>query len=426
MGNVSQCENNLQTFVNVSRIAGLEKINYVSIAAIDSLKRGSSPMQLKPARAALIPLFAAITLLGACAEQDATDAPQPIPQVGVITVEAERFVMTSELPGRTRAYRVAEVRPQVNGIVQKRLFDEGSEVKAGQQLYQIDAAVYEAALQSAEASRLSAGTLADRYGELVEERAVSRQAYDEARAAKLQADAALERARIDVRYTKVAAPIDGRIGRSAVTEGALVNNGQAQALATIQQLDPIYVDVTQPSRDLLALRRALDSGRLEKVGDNAARAALKLEDGSEYEHEGRLEFSEVTVEEGTGSVTLRAGFPNPDRILLPGMFVHAQLVAGARSDAILAPQQGVTRNPRGQAVAYVVNADNQVEQRVIRAERTVGSRWLVSEGLNVGDQLITEGLHMVQSGMQVEPVPAENITPTGTPAGAANTAGQEG
>ena len=383
-------------------------------------------MQLKPARAALIPLFAAITLLGACAEQDATDAPQPIPQVGVITVEAERFVMTSELPGRTRAYRVAEVRPQVNGIVQKRLFDEGSEVKAGQQLYQIDAAVYEAALQSAEASRLSAGTLADRYGELVEERAVSRQAYDEARAAKLQADAALERARIDVRYTKVSAPIDGRIGRSAVTEGALVNNGQAQALATIQQLDPIYVDVTQPSRDLLALRRALDSGRLEKVGDNAARAALKLEDGSEYEHEGRLEFSEVTVEEGTGSVTLRAVFPNPDRILLPGMFVHAQLVAGARSDAILAPQQGVTRNPRGQAVAYVVNADNQVEQRVIRAERTVGSRWLVSEGLNVGDQLITEGLHMVQSGMQVEPVPAENITPTGTPAGAANTAGQEG
>lgn len=383
-------------------------------------------MQLKPARAALIPLFAAITLLGACAEQDAADAPQAIPQVGVVTVEAEHFVMTSELPGRTRAYRVAEVRPQVNGIIQKRLFDEGSEVKAGQQLYQIDAAVYEAALQSAEASRLSAGTLADRYGELVEERAVSRQAYDEARAAKLQADAALERARIDVRYTKVSAPISGRIGRSAVTEGALVSNGQAQALATIQQLDPIYVDVTQPSRDLLALRRALDSGRLEKAGDNAAKAVLQLEDGSEYEHEGRLEFSEVSVEEGTGSVTLRAVFPNPDRILLPGMFVHAQLVAGARSDAILVPQQGVTRNPRGQAVAYVVNADNEIEQRIIRAERTVGNRWLVSEGLSVGDQLVTEGLHMVQAGMQVEPVPAENVTPAGTPAGAANTAGQEG
>ena len=379
-------------------------------------------MQLKPARAALIPLLAAITLLGACAEQDAADAPQPTPQVGVVTVEAQHFVVTSELPGRTRAYRVAEVRPQVNGIIQKRLFDEGSEVEAGQQLYQIDAAVYEAALQSAEASRLSAGTLADRYGELVEERAVSRQAYDEARAAKLQADAALERARIDVRYTRVSAPISGRIGRSAVTEGALVSNGQAQALATIQQLDPIYVDVTQPSRDLLALRRALDSGRLEKVGENAAKAVLQMEDGSEYEHEGRLEFSEVSVQEGTGSVTLRAVFPNPDRILLPGMFVHAQLVAGARSDAILVPQQGVTRNPRGQAVAYVVNADNEIEQRIIRAERAVGNRWLVSEGLSAGDQLVTEGLHMVQPGMQVEPVPAENVAPVGS----APIAGQEG
>ena len=379
-------------------------------------------MQFKPARAALIPLFAAVTLLAACTEQDAADAPPTIPQVGVVTVEAQHFVVTSELPGRTRSYRVAEVRPQVNGIIQKRLFDEGSEVKAGEQLYQIDAAVYEAALQSAEATRLAAGTLAERYGELVEERAVSRQAYDEARAAKLQADAALERARIDLRYTKVSAPISGRIGRSAVTEGALVSNGQAQALATIQQLDPVYVDVTQPSRDLLALRRALDSGQLEKVGDNAARAVLKLEDGAEYEHEGRLEFSEVSVDESTGSVTLRAVFPNPDRILLPGMFVHAQLVAGARSDAILVPQQGVTRNPRGQAVAYVVDADNKIEQRIIRAERAVGNRWLVSEGLSVGDQLVTEGLHVVRSGMQVEPVPAENVQP----AAAANTAGQEG
>lgn len=382
-------------------------------------------MRLTPARAALIPLFAAITLLAACADQDGADVPQATPQVGVVTVQAEHFVMTSELPGRTRAYRMAEVRPQVNGIIQKRLFEEGSEVKAGQQLYQIDAAVYEAALQSAEASRLAAGTLAERYGELVEERAVSRQAYDEARAAKLQADAALERARIDLRYTKVSAPISGRIGRSAVTEGALVSNGQAQALATIQQLDPIYVDVTQPSRDLLALRRALDSGRLEKAGDNAARATLKLEDGSEYEHDGRLEFSEVSVDESTGSVTLRAVFPNPDRLLLPGMFVHAQLVAGARSDAILVPQQGVTRNPRGQAVAYVVNADNQIEQRIIRAERAVGNRWLVSEGLNEGDQLVTEGLHMVQSGMQVEPVPAENVAPAGA-ANNADNAGQEG
>lgn len=379
-------------------------------------------MPRNPARAALIPLLAAVSLLSACADQENDEAPQAIPQVGVVTVDAQHFVLTTELPGRTKAYRVAEVRPQVNGIVQKRLFDEGSEVKAGQQLYQIDAAVYEAALQSAEATRLSAGTLAERYEILVKDRAVSQQAFDEARAAKLQADAALERARIDLRYTKVSAPIAGLIGRSAVTEGALVSNGQAQPLATIQQLDPIYVDITQPTRDLLAMRRDLASGRLEKVGENAARALLRLEDGSDYEHEGRLEFSEVSVDESTGSVTLRAVFPNPDRVLLPGMFVHAQLVAGARSDAILVPQQGVSRNPRGQAVAMVVNDENKVEQRLIKTDRTVGNRWLVSDGLQVGEQLITEGLHMVQPGMQVEPVPAANVDT----AGAANPAGQEG
>ena len=385
-------------------------------------------MLRKPAHAALIPLFATLALLGACSEQETAQAPQAIPQVGVVTVDAEHFVMTTELPGRTKAFRMAEVRPQVNGIIQKRLFEEGSEVKAGQQLYQIDAAVYEAALQSAEATRLSAGTLAERYAVLVKDRAVSQQAYDEARAAKLQADAALERARIDLRYTKVSAPIAGLIGRSAVTEGALVSNGQAQPLETIQQLDPIYVDITQPTRDLLAMRRDLASGRLEKAGDNAARALLKLEDGSQYEHEGRLEFSEVSVDESTGSVTLRAVFPNPDRILLPGMFVHAQLVAGARSNAILVPQQGVSRTPRGEAVAMLVTAENKVEQRIIQTDRTVGNRWLVSDGLKVGDQLITEGLHMVQPGMQVEPVPAANVdTPPvqGSPL-VNDTAGQEG
>ena len=381
-------------------------------------------MPIKSVRAALIPLLAVMALLGAC---DDSEAPPPdqtarAPQVGIVTITSENFLMTSELPGRTKAYRVAEVRPQVNGIIQKRLFEEGSEVKAGQQLYQIDAAVYEAALKSAEANRLSTSTLAERYELLVEDRAVSQQAYDEARAAMLQADAALERARIDVRYTRVSAPISGRIGRSAVTEGALVSNGQAQALATIQQLDPIYVDVTQPARDLLALRRDLDAGRLERAGDNAAKATLQLEDGSEYEHEGQLEFSEVSVDAGTGSVTLRAVFPNPDRILLPGMFVHAQLVAGQRSEAILAPQQGVTRNPRGQAVAMLVNAENQVEQRIIQTERAVGNRWLVSDGLNVGDRLITEGLHMVKPGMTVEPVPAANVDNAGT----VNTAEQEG
>ena len=380
-------------------------------------------MPVKSVRAALIPLLAVTALLTACGDSEAPpDQASQVPQVGVVTIATENFLVTSELPGRTKAYRVAEVRPQVNGIIQKRLFDEGSEVKAGQQLYQIDASVYEAALKSAEANRLSTNTLAERYALLVEDRAVSQQAYDEARAAKLQADASLERARIDVRYTRVSAPISGRIGRSAVTEGALVSNGQAQALATIQQLDPIYVDVTQPSRDLLALRRDLDAGRLERAGDNAAKATLRLEDGSQYEHEGELEFSEVSVDPSTGSVTLRAVFPNPDRLLLPGMFVHAQLVSGERSEAILAPQQGITRNPRGQAVAMLVNADNQVEQRIVQTERTVGNRWLISDGLNVGDRLITEGLHMVKPEMTVEPVPAANVDNAGT----VNTAEQEG
>ncbi|CEA06845.1 multidrug/solvent RND membrane fusion protein [Pseudomonas saudimassiliensis] len=383
-------------------------------------------MPVKSVRAALIPLLTVTALLSACGDsaEPTAQAPQ-VPQVGVVTISAQDFLLTTELPGRTKAFRMAEVRPQVNGIIQKRLFDEGSEVKAGDQLYQIDAAVYEAALKSAEATRLSASTLADRYEILVKDRAVSQQAYDEARAARLQADAALERAKIDLRYTRVLAPISGRIGRSAVTEGALVSSGQAQALATIQQLDPIYVDVTQPSRDLLALRRDLDAGRLERAGDNAAKVTLQLEDGSQYEHDGKLEFSEVSVDAGTGSVTLRAVFPNPDRILLPGMFVHAQLVAGSRSDAILAPQQGVTRNPRGQAVAMLVTADNKVEQRIIQTERTVGNRWLVSEGLNVGDRLITEGLHMVQPGMQVEAVPAANVE-NAEPAAAPATAEQEG
>ncbi|CAM5352434.1 Efflux transporter periplasmic adaptor subunit OS=Stutzerimonas stutzeri OX=316 GN=CXK95_14520 PE=3 SV=1 [Stutzerimonas stutzeri] len=280
-------------------------------------------------------------------------------------------------------------------------------MKAGQQLYQIDASVYEATLKSAQASLASAKSLSeDRYGLLVEEQAVSKQAYDEARAASLQAEANLEQARINLRYTKVLAPISGRIGRSAVTEGALVSNGQAQELATIQQLDPIYVDVTQPARDLLALRRDFAEGRLQKAGDDAAKVTLTLEeDGTRYAHEGKLEFSEVSVDSTTGSVTLRAVFPNPDRILLPGMFVHAQLVAGLKSEAILAPQQGVTRNPKGKATALVIDAENKVELRQVKTNRAVGNRWLIAEGLEAGDRLITEGLQFIRPGEQVEPAP---------------------
>ncbi|MHA6639246.1 efflux RND transporter periplasmic adaptor subunit [Stutzerimonas frequens] len=379
-------------------------------------------MSIKSASAALMSILAVAVFLAGCQEEAAPPAQQK-PRVGIVTVQTEPFAVTTDLPGRTRAYRIAEVRPQVNGIIQKRLFTEGSEVKAGQQLYQIDASVYEATLKSAQASLASSKSLADRYAELVKDQAVSKQAYDEARAASLQAEAELERARIDLRYTKVLAPISGRIGRSAVTEGALVSNGQAQELATIQQLDPIYVDVTQPARDLLALRRDLAEGRLQKSGENAARVSLKLEDGSDYGHEGKLEFSEVTVDPGTGSVTLRAVFPNPDKILLPGMFVHAQLVAGLKSEAMLVPQQGVTRNAKGEPTAMVVNAENKVELRTIKTERAVGNRWLVGDGLQPGDRVITEGLQFIQPGVEVEVAPATNVDNRGV---SAQPQGQEG
>jgi len=366
-------------------------------------------MQKKPAFAAMVSAIALATLMLAGCSEEAAPPPRQAPTVGIVTLQAEPYTLTTELPGRTAAYRIAEVRPQVDGIIQKRLFNEGSEVKAGQQLYQIDAAVYEAAAKSAQATLASAKSLAERYKDLVADQAVSRQAYDEAQASRLQAEAALEQARINVRYTKVLAPIAGRIGRSAVTEGALVSSGQTNAMATIQQLDPIYVDVTQPSRDLLRLRRDLESGQLQKVGENAAKVQLRLEDGSTYPHDGKLEFSEVSVDEGTGSVTLRAVFPNLDHTLLPGMFVHARLAAGVNQQAILAPQQGVTRNAKGEPTALVVNAENKVELRQLQAERTDGNRWVIREGLSAGDKLITEGLQFVQPGAEVKTTEAKNV-----------------
>lgn len=362
------------------------------------------------ATAAFLTLVCAL-LISACDQpsNEPTKKQQAIAKVGIVTLASETYTLTSELPGRTAAYRVAEVRPQVNGIIQKRLFKEGSDVKANQQLYQIDPAIYEANLKSAEASLLAARSLAERYKTLVAERAVSRQQYDDAQANRLQAEAALERAKIEQRYTRVLAPIAGRIGRSSISEGALVSTGQAQELAVIQQLDPIYVDVTQSATDLLRLRRELANGLLEKAGDNAAQVTLKLQDDSHYLHAGTLEFSEVSVDAGTGSVTLRAVFPNPDGLLLPGMFVHARLVSGVQNKAILAPQQGITRNPKGEPTAMVLKADNTVETRQLKAERTVGNRWLVTEGLNEGDRLITEGLQFIQPGASVEPYPAGNV-----------------
>ena len=367
-------------------------------------------MSSKPAVPALLLAISLTTLLSACKEEPATAAAPP-PKVGVITLQPQAFALTSELPGRTSAYRIAEVRPQVNGIILKRLFTEGREVKAGQQLYQIDPALYAATLKSAQATLQSSQSLAERYQLLVDEQAVSRQEFDEARAKQMEAEAALQTATINLRYTKVLAPIAGRIGRSAVSEGALVSNGQSTAMAVIQQLDPIYVDVTQSSLEILKLRNDLASGRLQKAGNNAATVKLLLEDGSEYPQAGQLEFSEVSVDPGTGSVTLRAVFPNPKHDLLPGMFVHAQLQAGVSAQAILAPQQGVTRNLKGQPTALVVNQNDQVELRELQAERTAGNTWLINHGLQAGDRLIVEGLQFVKPGVTVTVSEAANLTP---------------
>ncbi|KPA88403.1 MULTISPECIES: efflux RND transporter periplasmic adaptor subunit [Pseudomonas] len=367
-------------------------------------------MQLKPAVTALVTAVALASLLSGCnKKEEAAPAAAPAPQVGVVTLQAQPFTLISELPGRTTAYRIAEVRPQVNGIILKRLFKEGGDVKAGQQLYQIDPSVYEATLKSAEANLQSTRSIADRYKQLVNEQAVSRQEYDTAVANRLQSEANLQSAQINVRYTKVLAPLSGRIGRSSVTEGALVSTGQSDAMATITQLDPIYVDITQSTADLLKLRRELDSGRLQKAGDNAAMVKLTLEDGSTYAQPGKLEFSEVTVDETTGSVTLRAVFPNPDHSLLPGMFVHAQLQSGVNSAAILVPQQGVTRDLKGTPTALVVGPDNKVELRQLKASRTQGSQWLVEDGLKSGDRVITEGLQFVRPGVEVKASEATNV-----------------
>lgn len=347
-----------------------------------------------------VTLAIALSTLAGCGGKKEAAAPPP-PQVSVVTLKTEPVTLDTELPGRTSAFRVAEVRPQVDGIILRRLFKEGSDVTQGQQLYQIDPATYDATYKSARATLESARLLAERYGRLVGDEAVSKQQYDEAKASWLQAQAAVERAEINLRYTKVLAPISGRIGRSNVTEGALVTSGQAGTLSVVQQIDPIYVDVTQPSASLLRLRRELANGALQSAGANAAQVNLVLEDGTRYPEAGRLEFSEVAVDQGTGSVTLRAVFPNPRHELLPGMFVHARLREGVKADGLLVPQQGVTRDLKGQATALVVNAKDEVELRQIRTDRVVDDKWLVADGLKAGDRVIVEGLQFVKPGAKV-------------------------
>ncbi|WP_439253877.1 solvent efflux RND transporter periplasmic adaptor subunit SrpA [Pseudomonas monteilii] len=365
--------------------------------------------QIRSSRALhAIPLTALMLVTG-CGEKDHIASAPPPPDVGVYTVRSQSLTLTTDLPGRTSAYRVAEVRPQVSGILQKRSFVEGTEVKLGQQLYQIDPRTYEAQLRRAEANRTTAQNLARRYETLLKTKAVSKQQYDDALAAWKQAEADYQVARIDVQYTRVLSPISGRIGRSTVTEGALVTNGQAQSLATVTQLDPIYVDVTQPITKLLGLQQALESGRLQKTGENQAEVSLTLDDGSAYPIPGTLKFSEVSVDPTTGSVTLRAEFPNPNRKLLPGMFVHALLKEGVQQAAILVPQQAISRDTRGVPSVWVVKADNTVEAREVQTLRTVGNAWLISKGVSEGERIVTEGVQRVRSGIAVNAVEAKNV-----------------
>ncbi|WP_229416886.1 efflux RND transporter periplasmic adaptor subunit [Massilia eburnea] len=357
---------------------------------------------------------AVAAMVAGCGEKQASAAQggaKQAPEVAVFTVTPQALAMSTELPGRTAAYQVAEVRPQVGGLIQKRLFTEGADVKAGAQLYQIDSATYLAAFNSAKASLAkakanlaAAAPKVARYKELVAIEGVSRQDYDDAVAAREQAkaeveaaQAALDSARINVDYTKVAAPISGRISRSNVTPGALVTAGQASALTTVQQLDPIYVDVTQSSEELLRLKREMDSGSIKKVNGQAA-VTLLLSDGSKYALPGKLQFSDVSVDPGTGNVTLRALFPNPKHDLLPGMFVRAVLETGVSEQAIAVPQMGVTRNPKGEATALVLNKEGKVEQRVLQTGGTIGDKWLVKSGLESGDRVIVEGLQKVKPG----------------------------
>jgi len=356
----------------------------------------------------LLPL-AAILLLAGCNKAEQAASTPPAQVVGVYTIQAQSLTLTTDLPGRTTAYRVAQVRPQVSGILQQRLFTEGTEVVKGQQLYQIYPKTYEAELARAEANQVTTGNLVKRYERLLQTKAVSQQQYDNAVAAWKQAQADVQMARVNVEYTKVLAPISGRIGRTRITEGALVTNGQEQELTIVTQLDPIYVDINQPITRLLGLQRALESGRLQKVGENQAEVSLTLDDGSPYPLPGALKFNEVQVDPTTGSVTLRAVFPNPNRKLLPGMFVHAQLKEGVQQNALLVPQQALFRDSRGAANVWVVKPDNSVEMRQVEALRTVGNAWLVDSGLQNGERVVTEGIQRMRNGIAVQPVAAKNV-----------------
>jgi membrane fusion protein (multidrug efflux system) len=369
-------------------------------------------LQRKSALTLLIP-FAFAVLLGGCSKGGAGQDGMPSAMVSVVEVRQEAVTLTRELPGRTTPYAVAEIRPQISGIVKDRLFEEGARVEAGQVLYQIDDATYKAAYDSAaaslnraEATLALARTNANRTLALLKDKAVSQQDGDDAVAALRQAEAdegvaraALNNAKIQLDRTKIVSPITGYIGKSAVTKGALVTENQENALATVRQLDPIYIDVTQSSREMLEMRREMDSGTFKSA--DSLPVAIVLEDGSAYPQRGKLAFSEATVDETTGATLLRVQVANPDRLLLPGMYVRATVGMGMRPDALLVPQRAVTRSADGVASLMIVNEKGVVEPREVTLGPVTGNRWIVEKGLNAGDRVIVDGLQFVGPGMPV-------------------------
>ena len=375
-------------------------------------------MRVEPVLLRSICVATAALALAACGQKQSAP-PQQTPEVGVITVQPTPVPVLTELPGRTSAFLVAQVRARVDGIVQRREFTEGGEVKAGQRLYKIDPAPYlaslnsaKAALAKAEANLASTTAQANRYKVLVAANAVSKQDYDNAVAAQGQAaadvasaKASVETAQINLGYTDVVAPISGRTGVSQVTPGAYVQASQATLMDTIQQLDTVYVDLTQSSLDGLKLRREMQEGRLKTNGQGAAKVTLILEDGRPYPLPGKLQFSDVTVDQATGSVTIRAVFPNPNRVLLPGMFVRARIEEGVNETAMLVPQIGVTHDQKGQPTALVLNKEDKVELRTLEVRSSAGDQWIVTGGLQEGDRLVVDGLQRAHPGDKVKPVP---------------------
>lgn len=362
-----------------------------------------------------ISLLCACLLLAACdGKPDQANTQQPPTRVDVVTLKSQPITLSMNLPGRTTAIRTAEVRPQVSGIIEKRLFTEGSEVHAGQQLYQIDASTYEASWEKAHAQRVNAEFVLNRYKTLLQSNAVSKQTYDAAVSDFAQAKADEKTAQVNLDYTKVKAPISGRIGRSSVTEGALVTDGQSTSLATITQMNPIYVDVSQSSSDLLKLRRAVESGQVKAVNSHQAAVKLTLEDGTTYAQEGRLEFAEVQVDEGTGSVTLRAQFPNDQGVLLPGMFVHSSIEQGVQENGLMVPQAAVMHNSQGNPYVYVVGADNKIQEADIQTGQMQHGLWQVNAGLSENQRVVVSGLQFVHNDQQVEPVEQHNSPPVTT------------